>query len=168
MWRPPSSIPAAAGAASFEEPVCWRAHGAVYGESRHAHRCPSGWAPLRSLRAGAYKYVEAPRPELYNLDADPREQRNLFVKGSPKAAEPTRQLRKLLARYAPKRPRRRPATASPQTRALLDSLGISPPDRAPRWAARERTPRTRLPEFRLYETRKWRSTNGAWTRPSPS
>lgn len=32
-----------------------------------------GWAPLRALCAGNYKYIEAPRPELYELPTDPRE-----------------------------------------------------------------------------------------------
>src|SRR4029077_19540668 len=32
-----------------------------------------GWAPLHALCAGPYKYVAAPRPELYELPTDPRE-----------------------------------------------------------------------------------------------
>ncbi|MBP7146920.1 MAG: sulfatase-like hydrolase/transferase [Acidobacteria bacterium] len=36
-----------------------------------------GWAPLRGLVLGGLKYIEAPRPELYDLGADPRELRNL-------------------------------------------------------------------------------------------
>jgi arylsulfatase A-like enzyme len=42
-----------------------------------------GWAPLRALSAGAYKYIAAPRPELYELPTDPRETRDLL---QPKAA----------------------------------------------------------------------------------
>jgi arylsulfatase A-like enzyme len=135
--------------ASFEGTSLLAAHGAVYGESRHAHDA-FGWAPLRSLRAGAYKYVEAPRPELYNLDADPREQRNLFVKGSPKAAELQGQLAKLLARYAPKRVAA-PSDASPQTRALLDSLGYLSAGPRAALGGSGADPKDRLPEFRLYE-----------------
>jgi choline-sulfatase len=37
-----------------------------------------GWAPLRSVRADGFKFVEAPRPELYNLDADPGELQNIY------------------------------------------------------------------------------------------
>lgn len=36
-----------------------------------------GWAPLHGLRRGPYKYVEAPKPELYDLAADPSEGSNL-------------------------------------------------------------------------------------------
>ena len=32
-----------------------------------------GWSPLRSFRMGSLKLVDAPRPELYDLAADPRE-----------------------------------------------------------------------------------------------
>src|SRR5262249_38719611 len=36
-----------------------------------------GWSPLRSYRRGSLKLVDAPRPELYDLAADPGESRNL-------------------------------------------------------------------------------------------
>jgi tetratricopeptide (TPR) repeat protein len=36
-----------------------------------------GWSPLASLRKGKWKYVEAPKPELYDMQADPREKKNL-------------------------------------------------------------------------------------------
>ncbi len=52
---------------------------AVYGESLHAHDA-FGWAPLRSLRVDSYKYIEAPRPELYNLQSDPHERTNIVAK----------------------------------------------------------------------------------------
>jgi arylsulfatase A-like enzyme/Flp pilus assembly protein TadD len=35
------------------------------------------WAPLLALREDGYKYIEAPRPELYDLEADPGETKNL-------------------------------------------------------------------------------------------
>jgi arylsulfatase A-like enzyme/Tfp pilus assembly protein PilF len=35
-----------------------------------------GWAPLRALRAEGWKYIDAPRPELYRLAEDPGEARN--------------------------------------------------------------------------------------------
>jgi hypothetical protein len=37
-----------------------------------------GWSALRTVRAGRFKLIEAPRPELYDLDADPHEQQNVF------------------------------------------------------------------------------------------
>ena len=37
-----------------------------------------GWSDLRSLRSGRFKLIAAPRPELYDLQADPREANNIF------------------------------------------------------------------------------------------
>ena len=36
-----------------------------------------GWSDLRSVREGRWKYIQAPRPELYDLENDPGERRNL-------------------------------------------------------------------------------------------
>jgi choline-sulfatase len=37
-----------------------------------------GWAPLRSVRAEGFKFIEAPKPELYDLDTDPGELENKY------------------------------------------------------------------------------------------
>jgi choline-sulfatase len=47
----------------------------IYAESMYATRF--GWSPLRMLRDRELKYIDAPRPELYDLDADPSEQCDL-------------------------------------------------------------------------------------------
>jgi len=47
----------------------------AYSESAYPRRF--GWSELQALRAGRYKFINAPRPELYDLDADPAEQHNL-------------------------------------------------------------------------------------------
>ncbi len=108
-----------------------RAGAGVYGESMHA-RDAFGWAALRSMRVGPFKYIDAPRPELYNLQTDPHELANLYVKGSAKAAELRGLMGKLLTRYAPKKNGPAPQ-ASPGARALLDSLGyLSSGPKAPR------------------------------------
>jgi arylsulfatase A-like enzyme len=36
-----------------------------------------GWGALRAVRQGRFKFIEAPRPELYDLESDPDEVRNL-------------------------------------------------------------------------------------------
>lgn len=51
-------------------------HRKVYGESM-TPGIQYGWASLHSLRTGKYKYIEAPRPELYDLANDPEERNNL-------------------------------------------------------------------------------------------
>jgi arylsulfatase A-like enzyme/Tfp pilus assembly protein PilF len=52
-----------------------------------------GWNPLHSLESGDYHYIEAPRPELYNLRDDPRETRNLVGEQPAIAATLKQQLR---------------------------------------------------------------------------
>ena len=46
----------------------------------------NGWAPLFGLRRHSDKYILAPRPEYYNLRADPRELRNLYEDPPTEAA----------------------------------------------------------------------------------
>jgi arylsulfatase A-like enzyme len=48
----------------------------AYSESFYPSRF--GWANLRALRAGRFKLVSAPRPELYDLEKDPTETRNIY------------------------------------------------------------------------------------------
>jgi tetratricopeptide (TPR) repeat protein len=48
-----------------------------------------GWQHLRAARDGRYKYIDAPEPELYDLQADPGETRNIYKSMSARA-EPLR------------------------------------------------------------------------------
>ncbi len=43
----------------------------AFGETDYPLRF--GWAPLRSVRAEGFKFIEAPKPELYDLQKDPGE-----------------------------------------------------------------------------------------------
>ncbi|HEV2983979.1 MAG TPA: sulfatase-like hydrolase/transferase [Vicinamibacterales bacterium] len=51
---------------------------AAYAEAVYP-RYHYGWSDLRSLTSGRFKYVEAPRPELYDLAQDPDETRNVYA-----------------------------------------------------------------------------------------
>jgi choline-sulfatase len=55
----------------------------AYAESLYPRRF--GWSPLRSLRDGRYKLIDAPRRELYDLQRDPFETRNLYDERRPLA-----------------------------------------------------------------------------------
>jgi choline-sulfatase len=48
----------------------------VFGETDYPLRF--GWAPLRSVRMEGYKFIEAPRPELYDLHRDTGELSNTY------------------------------------------------------------------------------------------
>ncbi len=51
---------------------------AVYAET-YLPQLYMNWAPLRALRDERFKLIEAPRPELYDLERDPGEQKNLYA-----------------------------------------------------------------------------------------
>jgi choline-sulfatase len=51
---------------------------AAYSEAIYP-RFHFGWSDLRALTAGRYKYVAAPRPELYDLQQDPHESTNIYA-----------------------------------------------------------------------------------------
>jgi tetratricopeptide (TPR) repeat protein len=45
-----------------------------------------GWSPLRAVRTARWKFIEAPTPELYDLESDPAERENRFEDRSALAA----------------------------------------------------------------------------------
>jgi len=80
-----------------------------------------GWAPLRGLVRGSLKYIEAPRPELYDLAEDPAERTNAIDRHGTEA--------RLLARLLATRTEGdvpRPVPSDPRSaehRARLEALG---------------------------------------------
>jgi arylsulfatase A-like enzyme len=46
-----------------------------------------GWSPLRGIIVGRWKYISAPRPELYDLSKDSREKTNLFAVGDARTEQ---------------------------------------------------------------------------------
>jgi len=66
----------------------------AYSESYYP-RYHYGWSELKSLRTSRYKFIQAPRPELYDLSLDPREQSNIFGRESSLAERFARDLEKL-------------------------------------------------------------------------
>jgi choline-sulfatase len=49
----------------------------AFGETDYPLRF--GWAPLRSVRTEGFEFIEAPRPELYNLRKDPGQLQNIYA-----------------------------------------------------------------------------------------
>jgi choline-sulfatase len=118
----------------------------VYAESIYPQRT-FGWAPLRALRTGQYKYIQAPKAELYDLTKDPGEHANL-VKINPKEAESLNtRINALMAKYAPSQPQSA-VPMSPQTRAVLGSLGYTGGGHHP---AAGPDPKDKLTEQEAYE-----------------
>ena len=115
----------------------------VYGESMYA-RDHLGCSPLRSIRVGRYKYIEAPKPELYDLATDPRETQNRYDRDRSQALD----LRaRLLSLYSGERPPAK-TTVNPEVLSRLRSLGYlaGGPSRAVSGA----DPKDRLGEYERY------------------
>jgi arylsulfatase A-like enzyme/Flp pilus assembly protein TadD len=90
----------------------------VYSESLYA-RNHFGCAALRTLRQGYYLYIEAPKPELYDLASDPNEQHNLFEQDRARA---TSMNEKMVAIRGSATPAHASST-KPDTMSALRSLG---------------------------------------------
>jgi len=88
-----------------------------------------GWAPLRALRSGPYKYVDAPRPELYELPTDPRETKDIVLPKASRAAELARALAALTHTDTVPQPADDPETEERRNR--LASLGYVSGSAAP-------------------------------------
>jgi len=81
-----------------------------------------GWAPLIGLIDGRWKYIKAPKEELYDLKKDSLEENNLIVVHAKIALQQRTKLEKLLSQYSsPLTPTKR--NLSSQEIAKLRSLG---------------------------------------------
>jgi arylsulfatase A-like enzyme/Flp pilus assembly protein TadD len=79
-----------------------------------------GWSPLRSIRVGRWKYIEAPEPELYDLSTDAGERSNVLDREASTGASLRRALESMAAAGAGKMS---PMPLSDQARQRLASLG---------------------------------------------
>ena len=107
-----SLMPLILGAKSASRPA--------FGETDYPLRF--GWAPLRSVRQDGFKFIEAPRPEFYDLHSDAEELRNHYVPWDVTVQT----LRKTLAEHTAKSPsvgKLSPSTVSSGTIDELHALG---------------------------------------------
>ena len=81
-----------------------------------------GWSPLKALRARGWKLVVAPRPELYDLGADPGERRNLYDRERRRARDILSTLRAVEAAPPAAAARR---VEDPEAMARLRALGYA-------------------------------------------
>ena len=78
-----------------------------------------GWSELYALTTGQFRYIQAPREELYDLIADPDERENL----APQRARTIRDLRAALDELRGDGPLQAPAAVSDDVLRRLRSLG---------------------------------------------
>jgi len=82
-----------------------------------------GWSDLHALRAGRFKVIAAPRPELYDLQQDPFEEHNVFEAQRALAERMIARLHKMEASSEVSTAGQSQSDVDPETAAKLASLG---------------------------------------------
>jgi len=119
---------------------------AAYAETFYP-RLHYGWSELRSIRADGWKYIDAPKPELYNMNTDRVEAQNALDTRGPLAAGLQADLSRIAAGFG------NAATVTvpqpdPETLARLRSLGYVG-IAAPSGNARGLDPKDMAPKIRV-------------------
>jgi choline-sulfatase len=115
-----------------------------------------GWAPLHAFRLGSLRYIDAPRPELYDLADDPGETRNRLAERPQEAARLGAALAALRAQErAPSR-----AGVSAETAERLGALGYVAGAAAPEGAGGGRDPKDALALWQRFEEASWAAARG--------
>ena len=84
-----------------------------------------GWSPLTSLRDARYKYIEAPRPELYDIATDPGETRNILADHPDIARDYRERLETLKGEVTRSQTAAETLSPDPEVEAKLRSLGYA-------------------------------------------
>jgi choline-sulfatase len=103
----------------------------IYGENLYVRR-RFGWSEMRAIRSGPFKLIEKTKPELYDLEHDPGETRDLAAERPTLVARLTRRLHAWDSRLEPAVTVEDAAdTAQGDVRRQLASLGYigAPPER---------------------------------------
>ncbi len=101
----------------------------VYAET-YVPQLQFGWSPLRSYRSGRYVLIDAPRAELYDLEADPMETVNLYDRERMRARQYRERLLDIVSRSRGQSAVRAAQGPSREAAEKLASLGYVRLDRS--------------------------------------
>jgi choline-sulfatase len=121
----------------------------VFSESLYPQK-HFGTSALASLRSGHYKYIEAPRPEFYDLAQDPNELTNLYAGKASIASAYRERLTQLRQNYKPRAPGTQNAL-SPEAIERLHALGyLTGTNSAPVSPGSAVDPKDRIADYEEY------------------
>src|SRR4029077_18356096 len=83
------------------------------------------WSELRSVETDHYQFIEAPKPELYDLSKDPGETRNLYTEKKAVADELRARLNRLIHQYSADQELAQQTGLDPALMERLKSLGYA-------------------------------------------
>jgi arylsulfatase A-like enzyme/Tfp pilus assembly protein PilF len=82
-----------------------------------------GWSDLRAMRSGRFKVIDAPRPELYDLETDPGEQTDIYQQRRTVGDQMVGRLRAMEQAFEKVSASPPPSDIDPEVRARLAALG---------------------------------------------
>jgi len=82
-----------------------------------------GWSDLRAMRSGRFKVIDAPRPELYDIDTDPGEQTDIYQQRRTVGDQMIARLRAMEQAFEKVSAAPPPSDVDPEVRARLAALG---------------------------------------------
>ena len=94
----------------------------IYAEAMYP-RYHFGWSELTSLTDDRYKFIRAPRPELYDIDRDPQEATNLFTERRALGDRMIGELRAMENAFTKTEAALPAADVDPEARERLAALG---------------------------------------------
>jgi choline-sulfatase len=107
-----------------------------------------GWSELRSARVGEWKYVAAPKPELYDLRTDSREGKNVLAEKGSVAGRLAGEVTAITSRFAAREPVKAPQPDA-ETVRRLQALGYVG-SLAPSTSGNGADPKSRIDDYRRY------------------
>jgi arylsulfatase A-like enzyme/tetratricopeptide (TPR) repeat protein len=82
-----------------------------------------GWSPLHSLRTAGFQFIDAPRPELYDIHRDPGEGTDLSLRQADLARTMKSELDRLMEETSRDAPKPQAANLDKETMERLSALG---------------------------------------------
>ncbi len=94
----------------------------AYFEAMNAHLARN-WAPLTGVVSEGYKFIDLPIPEVYDIEGDPEEKKNLYGQDLDKARSLTEQLERIRAAHASADVTEVRRSLTSTERGMLETLG---------------------------------------------